>query len=102
GMGSIGAMKAGSADRYAQGHVEEERKLVPEGIEGRVPYKGSLSQSLYQLIGGLKSGMGYTGCRTLEELRGKSRLGRITSQGARESHVHDVVVTKEAPNYRME
>jgi IMP dehydrogenase len=102
GMGSISAMKQGSADRYGQGGVAEERKLVPEGIEGRVPYKGSLSQSVYQLVGGIKSGMGYTGSRTIEDLRTKSRFVRITSQGLRESHVHDVIITKEAPNYRME
>ena len=105
GMGSIGAMKAGSADRYSQGHVDataEERKLVPEGIEGRVPYKGGLSQSIYQLIGGVKSGMGYTGCRTIDELRTRAKFVKITSQGLRESHVHDVIITKEAPNYRVE
>jgi IMP dehydrogenase len=105
GMGSIGAMKEGSADRYFQGHVDpraEERKLVPEGIEGRVPYKGALSTSIYQLLGGVKSGMGYTGCRTLDDLRTKSRFVKITASGLRESHVHDVVVTKEAPNYRLE
>ena len=105
GMGSIGAMKEGSSDRYFQGHIDprsEERKLVPEGIEGRVPYKGSLSQSVYQLLGGVKSGMGYTGCRNLDEMRSKARFVKITSQGLRESHVHDVIITKEAPNYRLE
>ncbi|MFL5306551.1 MAG: IMP dehydrogenase [Polyangia bacterium] len=102
GMGSIGAMRAGSRDRYFQGEVTSEAKLVPEGIEGRVPYRGSLSQSLYQLIGGLKSGMGYTGCRTIEELRTKARFVRATAMGLRESHVHDVIITKEAPNYRVE
>ncbi len=102
GMGSIGAMQAGSRDRYFQGGVTEEKKLVPEGIEGRVPYKGPLAQVIYQMIGGVKSGMGYTGCRTLEELRGKARFVKITSQGLRESHVHDVIITKEAPNYRVE
>jgi IMP dehydrogenase len=102
GMGSIGAMQAGSRDRYFQGSVTEERKLVPEGIEGRVPYKGPLSQAIYQLLGGLKSGMGYTGCRNLDELRSKSRFIKITSQGLRESHVHDVIITQEAPNYRIE
>ncbi|MDY0000631.1 MAG: IMP dehydrogenase [Polyangia bacterium] len=101
GMGSIGAMRAGSADRYFQGG-QEESKLVPEGIEGRVPYKGSLSRSVYQLVGGIKSGMGYTGSRTIEELHEKARLLRITAQGLRESHVHDVIITKEAPNYRLE
>jgi len=102
GMGSIGAMRAGSRDRYFQGEVTSDAKLVPEGIEGRVPYRGSLSQSLYQLIGGLKSGMGYTGCRTIEELRTKARFVRATAMGLRESHVHDVIITKEAPNYRVE
>ncbi len=104
GMGSIGAMKQGSRDRYFQSEVSptEEQKLVPEGIEGRVPYKGALAHSVYQLIGGLKSGMGYTGCRTVEELRARGRFLRITSQGLRESHVHDVIITKEAPNYRLE
>jgi len=107
GMGSIGAMQAGSADRYFQGSgkagvAPETQKLVPEGIEGRVPYKGSLSQSIYQLIGGVKSSMGYTGCRTIEELRTKARFVRATAMGLRESHVHDVIITKEAPNYRVE
>jgi IMP dehydrogenase len=102
GMGSIGAMRAGSRDRYFQGEVTSDAKLVPEGIEGRVPYRGSLSQSIYQLIGGLKSGMGYTGCHTIEELRTKARFIRATAMGLRESHVHDVIITKEAPNYRVE
>jgi IMP dehydrogenase len=106
GMGSIGAMQAGSKDRYFQGHVggseSETQKLVPEGIEGRVPYKGSLSQSIYQLIGGVKASMGYTGCRTIEEMRSKARFVKISPAGLRESHVHDVIITKEAPNYRGE
>jgi IMP dehydrogenase len=102
GMGSIGAMKAGSRDRYFQSAVEEERKLVPEGIEGRVPYRGRLGDSVYQLIGGLRSGMGYVGAKTISELARKAVFRRITSQGLRESHVHDVIITKEAPNYRME
>src|SRR6185295_8159360 len=102
GMGSIGAMRAGSRDRYFQAEVTSEAKLVPEGIEGRVPYRGSLSQSIYQLIGGLKSGMGYTGCRTIDDLRTKARFVRATAMGLRESHVHDVIITKEAPNYRVE
>src|SRR4051794_40328902 len=102
GMGSIGAMRAGSRDRYFQAEVTSEAKLVPEGIEGRVPYRGPLSQSLYQLIGGLKAGMGYTGCRTVDELRSKARFVRATAMGLRESHVHDVIITKEAPNYRVE
>ena len=102
GMGSIGAMRAGSRDRYFQSEVTSDAKLVPEGIEGRVPYRGSLSSSVYQLIGGLKSGMGYTGCHTIDELRTKARFVRATAMGLRESHVHDVIITKEAPNYRVE
>jgi len=102
GMGSIGAMRAGSRDRYFQAEVTSDAKLVPEGIEGRVPYRGSLSQSIYQLIGGLKAGMGYTGCRTIDDLRTKARFVRATAMGLRESHVHDVIITKEAPNYRVE
>jgi IMP dehydrogenase len=101
GMGSIEAMKQGSRDRYFQGD-EPDVKLVPEGIEGRVPYKGTLSFNIHQLVGGLKAGMGYCGCRTLDELRTKARFMRVSGAGARESHVHDVVVTKEAPNYRLE
>jgi IMP dehydrogenase len=101
GMGSMGAMRKGSGDRYAQEGVEE-RKLVPEGIEGRVPFRGPLDDTLYQLVGGLRAGMGYTGSRTLEELRTGARFIRITAAGLRESHVHDVVVTEEAPNYRVE
>ena len=100
GMGSIGAMRAGSRDRYFQSDVTTDAKLVPEGIEGRVPYRGTLSQSLYQLIGGLKAGMGYCGCRTIDELRTRARFVRATPMGPRESHVHDVIITKEAPNYR--
>ena len=105
GMGSIGAMQAGSKDRYFQGHVtagEADTKLVPEGIEGRVPYKGSLSQSVYQLIGGVKAAMGYTGCGNINALRTKAQFIRISQAGLRESHVHDVIITKEAPNYRVE
>lgn len=98
GMGSIGAMKAGSSDRYFQ---ENAQKLVPEGIEGRVPYKGPLHEVVYQLIGGLRAGMGYTGCRTIEELKSKTRFVRITNAGLRESHPHDVQITKEAPNYSL-
>ncbi len=100
GMGSIGAMRAGSRDRYFQTDVVSDAKLVPEGIEGRVPHRGTLSQSIHQLIGGLKAGMGYTGCRTIEDLRTKARFVRATAMGLRESHVHDVIITKEAPNYR--
>ena len=102
GMGSVGAMRAGSRDRYFQSDVTADAKLVPEGIEGRVPYRGSLSQSMYQLIGGLRSGMGYCGCRNIAELHNKARFIRITQMGLRESHVHDVIITKEAPNYRVE
>ncbi len=101
GMGSLGAMEAGSRDRYAQDKVES-KKLVPEGVEGRVPYKGLLSASMHQLLGGLRSGMGYCGCRNIEELRRKARFVRITPAGLRESHVHDVTVTKESPNYSMD
>ena len=103
GMGSLAAMKAGSKDRYFQSEIPtESNKLVPEGIEGRVPYRGSLSQSLYQLLGGIRSGMGYCGCSTIEELRNKARFTRVTTMGLRESHVHDVIITKEAPNYHLE
>jgi IMP dehydrogenase len=102
GMGSIEAMKKGSKDRYYQTEQEEDDKLVPEGIVGRVPYRGSLSANIHQLIGGLRSGMGYCGCRTLEELRENAHFVRISAAGMRESHVHDVIITKEAPNYRLE
>ena len=98
GMGSIGAMRRGSKDRYGQAGTADE-KLVPEGIEGRVPHRGSLASILYQLVGGLRSGMGYTGSKSIQELRTKAKFVRITSQGLRESHVHDVIVTEEAPNY---
>ncbi len=101
GMGSVGAMKKGSRDRYFQG-VRDESELVPEGIEGRVPYRGPLSANVYQLIGGLRAGMGYTGCRSVDELRKRARFVRISPAGLRESHVHDVIITKEAPNYRVE
>ncbi len=100
GMGSLGAMRRGSKDRYGQGGAADE-KLVPEGIEGRVPYRGGLPAIVHQLVGGLRSGMGYTGSKTIEELRQNARFIRITSQGLRESHVHDVIVTEEAPNYRI-
>jgi IMP dehydrogenase len=102
GMGSIGAMKKGSSDRYAQESTTIESKFVPEGIEGRVAYKGSVADMVTQLVGGLRAGMGYTGCRTINELRTRSKFVRITSAGLRESHVHDVIITKEAPNYRIE
>ena len=101
GMGSMGAMKKGSRDRYFQDDTEE-MKLVPEGIEGRVPYKGPLAMNVFQLVGGLRSGMGYTGCGSIDELRSKAKFVRITAAGLRESHVHDVQVTQEAPNYRVE
>ena len=101
GMGSIGAMKQGSRDRYFQSD-EIDVKLVPEGIEGRVPYRGPLSANIHQLMGGLRSGMGYTGCRTIRELKDNGQFMRITNAGLRESHVHDVNITHEAPNYRIE
>jgi IMP dehydrogenase len=102
GMGSLEAMKMGSRDRYYQDDIEGDLKLVPEGIEGRVPFRGSLSASIQQLIGGLKAGMGYVGCRTIQEMRENARFVRITSAGLRESHVHDVIITKEAPNYWLD
>ncbi len=115
GMGSLAAMEAGSADRYAQGDDDDDGdmssglpadnrigKLVPEGIEGRVPYKGSLAAMVYQLAGGLRAGMGYCGCRTIAEMQTRARFIRISSAGLRESHVHDVIITKEAPNYQVE
>ncbi|MCU0553523.1 MAG: IMP dehydrogenase [Syntrophales bacterium] len=102
GMGSLEAMKEGSRDRYMQDDIESALKLVPEGIEGRVPFRGSLSNSIYQIMGGLKAGMGYVGSRSIEELRQKARFVRITPSGLRESHVHDVIITKEAPNYRID
>lgn len=102
GMGSLGAMREGSKDRYFQANVKEARKLIPEGIEGRVPYRGTLTDSIYQLVGGLKSGMGYIGAASLAELQKRAQFVQITSAGLKESHVHDVIVTKEAPNYRMD
>jgi len=102
GMGSLEAMKMGSRDRYYMDDLEGDLKLVPEGIEGRVPDRGSLSASIYQLVGGLKAGMGYLGCRTISELREKAKFIRITSAGLKESHVHDVIITKEAPNYWLD
>jgi IMP dehydrogenase len=102
GMGSLEAMKKGAKDRYYQEDLAEEAKLVPEGIVGRVPYKGALSGCIYQLVGGLKAGMGYLGCHTIQELWQKARFVRITTSGLRESHVHDVIITKEAQNYRLE
>jgi IMP dehydrogenase len=102
GMGSIEAMKKGSKDRYFQDDVESELKFVPEGIEGRVPYRGPLSSTIYQMVGGLRSGMGYCGAMTLPELHKKARFLKITPAGLKESHVHDVTITKEAPNYKTE
>ena len=101
GMGSLGAMKDGSSDRYFQEGVESQAKFVPEGIEGKVPYRGPLSDMIYQLMGGLRSGMGYLGAATIEELRQKAKFVKITAAGLKESHVHDVIITKEAPNYRL-
>ena len=101
GMGSLGAMTDGSADRYFQAEVQTS-KLVPEGIEGRIPYRGSLTSNIHQLVGGLRSGMGYVGAPSLPELRDRARFVRISSAGLQESHVHDVIITKEAPNYRIE
>jgi IMP dehydrogenase len=102
GMGSLGAMARGSADRYFQQEITDTLKLVPEGIEGRVPYKGPVAQVLHQLVGGLKAGMGYTGSATIAELQRNARFRRVTSAGIRESHVHDVAIDREAPNYRVE
>jgi IMP dehydrogenase len=102
GMGSIGAMKKGSSDRYSQEGTVSEAKYVPEGIEGRVAFKGSVADMVTQLVGGLRAGMGYIGCRNIEELQRNARFVRMTSAGLRESHVHDVIITKEAPNYRIE
>ncbi len=101
GMGSLGAMKIGSKDRYFQSDEEEVGKLVPEGIEGRVPFKGSLASSVYQMVGGLRAGMGYCGVKTIEELKTKTSFVKITSAGLGESHVHDVYITEEAPNYSL-
>jgi IMP dehydrogenase len=101
GMGALGAIKRGSRDRYFQA-ARDEAELVPEGIEGRVPYRGPLSANVYQLVGGLRAGMGYTGCITIDEFRKKARYVRISPAGLRESHVHDVIITKEAPNYRVD
>ena len=102
GMGSIGAMREGSSDRYFQDATEEIEKLVPEGIEGRVPYKGSMVAIVHQMAGGLRAAMGYTGCSDIEQMRSRPQFVRITNAGVRESHVHDVTITKEAPNYRID
>ena len=101
-MGSLEAMKEGSRDRYFQEETDMEKKLVPEGIVGRVPYRGSLADNIYQLVGGLRSGMGYMGCADIKTLQKEARFAQITPAGLRESHVHDVIITKEAPNYRLE
>jgi IMP dehydrogenase len=102
GMGSIEAMKEGSRDRYFQDEVDTDKKLVPEGIVGRVPYRGPLAETIYQLVGGLRAGMGYLGSSTIAELKSRAKFIRITAAGLRESHVHDVIIIKEAPNYRVE
>jgi IMP dehydrogenase len=99
GMGSLGAMARGSADRYFQKEVEDTMKLVPEGIEGQTPYKGPIHPVIHQLVGGLRAAMGYLGAATIPELQARARFVRITSAGFRESHVHDVLITREAPNY---
>jgi len=99
GMGSVGAMALGSADRYFQKEVQDSLKLVPEGIEGQVPYKGPIAPILHQLVGGLRAAMGYVGAENIEEFQSKARFVRITGAGLRESHVHDVMITREAPNY---
>jgi IMP dehydrogenase len=102
GMGSVEAMKEGSKDRYFQAAVADSEKLVPEGIVGRVPYRGPISENVYQLLGGLRAGMGYAGCSSIEELQTKAKMIKITSAGLKESHVHDVIIVKEAPNYKLE
>jgi IMP dehydrogenase len=101
GMGSLSAMQDGSADRYFQEGEMSPKKMVPEGIEGRVPYKGPVSDVLFQMVGGLRSGMGYVGCGSIEELRSEAEFVRITAAGLRESHPHDVTITREAPNYSV-
>jgi IMP dehydrogenase len=102
GMGSLSAMQQGSSDRYFQQAEQDAKKLVPEGVEGRVPFKGSVIAVIHQLIGGVRSGMGYLGCATIEEMHAKAEFIEITSAGIRESHVHNVQITKEAPNYHVE
>jgi IMP dehydrogenase len=101
-MGSLGAMARGSADRYFQQEIRDTLKLVPEGIEGRVGYKGAVASVLHQLVGGLRAGMGYTGSADINELQRNTRFRRITGAGLRESHVHDVSIDREAPNYRVD
>ena len=102
GMGSLGAMQQGSSDRYFQDDEDEAEKLVPEGVEGRVPYKGSVVAVIHQLMGGLRSAMGYVGCATVDDMKQRAEFVEITAAGVRESHVHDVQIVKEAPNYRVE
>ena len=101
GMGSVGAMARGSADRYVQAEGSETHKLVPEGVEGQVAYKGPAAGVIHQLVGGLRAAMGYTGNRTIDDMRGNCRFVRITNAGLKESHVHDVQITRESPNYRV-
>ena len=101
GMGSVGAMARGSADRYFQQDIKDQMKLVPEGIEGQVPYKGPAKDVIHQLVGGIKAAMGYTGCATIDDLRSKAQFVQITGAGLKESHVHDVTITREAPNYKV-
>ena len=102
GMGSLGAMQQGSSDRYFQDSSDGVDKLVPEGIEGRVPYKGAVLSIIHQLMGGVRASMGYTGCHSIEEMRTKAEFVRVTNAGMKESHVHDVTITREAPNYRVD
>ncbi|HUJ73647.1 MAG TPA: IMP dehydrogenase, partial [bacterium] len=102
GMGSLGAMKAGAADRYFQDSDTEEMKLVPEGVEGRVPYRGALSESIFQYVGGLRAGMGYVGAPDIPTLRKQTRFVQISAAGLRESHVHDIMVVEESPNYPVQ
>ena len=102
GMGSLGAMARGSADRYFQEEISESLKLVPEGVEGRVPYKGSVGNVIHQLVGGLRSSMGYTGNANISQMQNNCKFRKITGAGFRESHVHDIQITREAPNYRLE
>tara|TARA_B100001750_G_scaffold26740_1_gene17702 strand:- start:542 stop:853 length:312 start_codon:yes stop_codon:yes gene_type:complete len=99
-MGSLGAMARGSADRYFQQEINDQLKLVPEGVEGRVPFKGKVSSVVHQLVGGLKAAMGYSGNRSIKQMKNNCVFQRITSAGVRESHIHDIAVTKEAPNYK--
>ena len=102
GMGSLGAMARGSADRYFQQEVSDTLKLVPEGIEGRVPYKGGLTSVVYQIVGGVRAAMGYTGCNCMKDFRSKPRFLKVTAASTKESHAHDVQISKEGPNYRLD